>query len=92
MAGGPGARISRASIERYRRLPKTQTVRRGPGGENIDVLTDGEHGAVFISAIETADEAEDGSGVVVQRSVIVTTDEPPSPEAEKEKKNEPKPG
>lgn len=73
------------------RLPKAQTARRGPGGESIDVLTDGEHGAVFISAIETADEAEDGSGVVVQRSVIVTTDEPPSPKAEKEKKNEPKP-
>lgn len=71
------------------RLPKARTAQRGGFGEDVDVLTDGEHGAVFISAIETADEAEDGSGVVVQRSVIVSTDQPPA-ETEKEKKSEPK--
>lgn len=79
--------------EQKDRLPKPATItRRGNVGGDIDVMTDGEHGAVFISAIETADEAEDGSGLMVKRSVIVTTDDPQAGEPEKEtKKEEPKP-
>lgn len=82
------------SDEQKARLPKVQTAGRrfGPGGEEIDILTDGEGGhAVFVSAIETA-EGDGEEGVVVSRSVIVSTSEEPhdDPEAEPTKKQEKK--
>lgn len=72
------------SEDQKARLPKVQTAGRrfGPGGEEIDILTDGEGGhAVFVSAIESA-EGDGEEGVVVSRSVIVTTSDEPNDDSE----------
>ena len=65
------------------RLPKNNPGRQLFGGENVDVIADGEGGhAVFVTAIAAGEgdesmEGEEGEdGVIVTRQVIVTGGDP----------------
>jgi Spy/CpxP family protein refolding chaperone len=80
------------------RLPKVQTSGRMFGGQNVDVIADGDgNHAVFVSAVAVDGEegdVEDGGedGVIVTRQVIVTHGDEQSPVDPQNppKKDEPK--